>query len=383
MSYVVILYMKVCFTKFLEYFFNVSLLGLIMLISVGSSTCSTAQSLPEHTLTEALPTSIQIQPKDGEGAELLITWENDWASEFEVFGRDKLGTGEWGIVAKLKAGSENTQTFKVDLSSTQSSFYYQVRKVPHPLVSLQSIMLSEDVTMDFVKVSSGTFKMGGSEADPDIHPIETPQTTVSLSKDYLLGKYEVTQDQWNVIMVDNPSAFAGGDLPVERVTWFKAVEFCERLTKREVAAGRLPDGYAFGLPTEAQWEYACRAGSEDRFYYGQDPDYSELSNYAWYRDNSDYKTHPVGEKLPNAWGLYDMYGNVTEWCSDWLVPLPGGHVTDLNWNDAGILRGRRVRRGGDMRIIGMGCRSSRREAVDPYYKDDALGFRVALSWQGE
>ena len=122
-------------------------------------------------------------------------------------------------------------------------------------------------------------------------------------------------------MGDNPSRFKGPDLPVESVSWHEAMAFCEKLTQREREAGRLPEGYEYTLPTEAQWEYACRAGTTTRFSFG-DSD-SDLGDYGWYGGNSSYTTHPVGEKLANPWGLYDMHGNVQEWCRDWYGNYPG------------------------------------------------------------
>ncbi len=110
--------------------------------------------------------------------------------------------------------------------------------------------------------------------------------------------------------------------PVEEVSWNDATNYCAKLTARERAGGRLPAGYIYGLPMEAEWEYACRAGTTTRFSYGDDPNYTQLGNYAWYWENSGGKTHAVGQKLPNPWGLYDMYGSVWECCLDWYGPYP-------------------------------------------------------------
>ena len=148
-----------------------------------------------------------------------------------------------------------------------------------------------------------------------------------------MGKYEVTQAQYQAVMGTNPSKFKGDDLPVERVSWSDATNFCAKLTANEKAAGRLPEGYAYTLPTEAQWEYACRAGTTTALNSGKDlsdkEECSEMDEVGWYNYNrGDSYTYPVGQKQPNAWGLYDMHGNVWEWCSDWFGDYSSPTVTD-------------------------------------------------------
>ncbi|MBT5926707.1 MAG: formylglycine-generating enzyme family protein, partial [Verrucomicrobia bacterium] len=140
-------------------------------------------------------------------------------------------------------------------------------------------------------------------------------TQVTITKPFHMGVFEVTQAQYQLVMGGNPSRFKGSNLPVEIVTWHNAVLFCLRLTLIEQIAGRLPPGHIYTLPTEAQWEYACRAGSVSGFSFGNDE--GELSGFAWWWGSSGNKSHPVGQKKPNAWGLYDMHGNVEEWCLDW------------------------------------------------------------------
>ena len=163
---------------------------------------------------------------------------------------------------------------------------------------------------------------------------------------------------------------------MEKVSWEDTTAFCKELTKREAFAERLPEGYEYALPTEAQWEYAARAGTTTRFSYGDDPGYSELGNHAWYMENSRGGTHPVGEKLPNPWGLYDMHGNVWEWCSDWSTgSYPGGSVTDPVGPGSGSDR---VLRGGGWYFSARYCRSAHRDGDRPGYTSGYLGFRVAL-----
>jgi formylglycine-generating enzyme required for sulfatase activity len=149
------------------------------------------------------------------------------------------------------------------------------------------------------------------------------------------------------------------------------MEFCRKLTERERSAGRLPEGYEYTLPTEAQWEYACRAGATGP--YGGD---GNLNDMGWYNQNSGNTTHPVGKKLANAWGLYDMHGNVWEWCFDWYGNYSGGTVRDPTGPASGSAR---VFRGGCWFQDGVGCRSAFRSWHEPGYRLFNLGFRLALS----
>ena len=164
--------------------------------------------------------------------------------------------------------------------------------------------------------------------------------------------------------------------PVERVSWNDAINYCAKLTEKEHQAGRLPSEYVYRLPTEAEWEYAARAGSTARFSYGDDPGYTKLKDYAWYDSNSSSTTHPVGQKLANAWGLYDMAGNVWEWCLDWYGKYPGGNVTDPRGPASGSPR---VFRGGSWDSVAWHCRSAIRYGGDPGGRYGIFGFRVVLA----
>jgi formylglycine-generating enzyme required for sulfatase activity len=179
-----------------------------------------------------------------------------------------------------------------------------------------------------------------------------------------MGKYEVTQGEWEKLMGDNPSQFKGSDrLPVERVTW----KDCEEYARK---AG---DGLA--LPTEAEWEHACRAGTRTRFHYGDDDD--ELGEYAWFESNSGSRTHDVGQKSPNAWGLYDMHGNVQEWCRDWYG---GKYYAESPGNDpTGPKEGvHRVLRGGCWSGLRWHCRSAIRTWYAPGVRYGLIGLRLSL-----
>ena len=219
--------------------------------------------------------------------------------------------------------------------------------------------------LDLVKIEPGTFRMGSTNGDSD----ERPVTTVTITRAYWLGKYEVTQRLWRSVMGGNPSSFKGDDLPVENVSWMEVVEFCQRLTNRERGEGRLPEGYAYRLPTEAEWEYACRAGTTEEYA-------GPLPAMAWFSDNSGSTTHAVGEKRANAWGLHDMHGNVWEWCADWWDSYPGGSVTDPTGPSSGSYR---VRRGGSWNYGASNCRSAHRSNNSPGNRYSNLGFRLALS----
>jgi formylglycine-generating enzyme required for sulfatase activity len=174
-----------------------------------------------------------------------------------------------------------------------------------------------------------------------------------------MGKYEVTQAQWEAVMGNNPSRFKGPNRPVEMVSWDDAQAFIAALNRRN-------DGYVYRLPTEAEWEYACRAGSTG--------DYAgKLDEMGWYEENAGRQTHPVGQKQPNAWGLYDMHGNVSEWCQDSYRLYPDGVVTDPQGPSSDS---NRVIRGGGWGYAAAYCRSAYRYGLSPGYRDLALGFRL-------
>lgn len=228
-----------------------------------------------------------------------------------------------------------------------------------------------DLALELIWVDPGTFTMGSPPDEPERNKAEGPLTRVTLTKGFWLGKTEVTQAQYKALTGSNPSTFKenGRNAPVERVSWIDAIAFCRKLTERERTAGRLPEGYAYTLPTEAQWEFAHRAGSTGP--YPGEPDAT-----AWNEANSQGTTHPVATKRPNAWGFYDMAGNVIEWCFDWYGTYPGGTVTDPSGPARGYYR---MARGGSWRTDARLGRSAARSGGSEGRLDYTIGFRLALS----
>ncbi|MFH1885413.1 MAG: formylglycine-generating enzyme family protein [Pseudomonadota bacterium] len=227
--------------------------------------------------------------------------------------------------------------------------------------------------MKFVWCPPGTYMMGSPSSEPGRYDNET-QHQVTLTRGFHMQTTEVTQGQWNKVMGSNPSHFedCGADCPVEKVSWDDAQEFIKKLNRME--------GKTYRLPTEAQWEYAARAGSVTAFANGgiiemecgHDP---SLSVIGWYCGNASAKTHPVAQKQVNAWGLYDMYGNVYEWCLDWYDGYPSGSVTDPTGPSSGSYR---VFRGGCWNNYARICRSANRIRYDPGDRNYNLGFRLSL-----
>jgi formylglycine-generating enzyme required for sulfatase activity len=234
------------------------------------------------------------------------------------------------------------------------------------------------VSPGLIWIPPGEFILGSPNEEKDRELDEGPLTRVIIADGFWIAAHEVTQADYENLMGRNPSQYTGdGQRPVEKVNWQEALDYCRALNAREQAAGRLPDGYAFRLPTEAEWEYACRAGSTTRFSHGDDPGYLETPDYAWCGHNSGSSTHPVGGRTPNAWGLHDMHGNVWEWCLDaWVGTYPGGTITNAAATPQSSLR---VARGGSWLYDPRFCRSANRDSYGMLNRCSDVGFRVVLA----
>ncbi len=232
-----------------------------------------------------------------------------------------------------------------------------------------ALKLAEGVEMKLILIPAGKFTMGSPEAEKDRNDDEK-QHEVTISQAFYMGIFEVTQAQYNALTGKNPSVFKDGSLPVETVSWEEAIAFCKKASEK---TGRI-----VRLPTEAEWEYACRAGSTTRFSFGDDD--NDLGTYAWYDRSSDKKTHPAGQKKPNGWGLYDMHGNVWEWCSDWYGPYANPTETDPKGAATGEYR---VARGGSWCFPAQTLRSAFRGFQRPDFCNYTGGFRVVCVAGGD
>jgi hypothetical protein len=222
----------------------------------------------------------------------------------------------------------------------------------------------------------GTFEMGSPKREAGRYADEK-QARVTLTKGFWLGETAVTQELYKSVRGTNAASHKGARLPVEQVSWKDAVAFCAKLTERERSAGRLLATAEYRLPTEAEWEYACRAGTVTAYWFGDDAE--RFGEYGWYADNSGGHTHEVGLKPRNAWGLYDLHGNVWEWCGDVYVNKLEGGLDPFVTGGGSV----RVYRGGGWSSTAGYCRSASRYWHDPSYRSNYLGFRLALSPSGE
>ena len=233
--------------------------------------------------------------------------------------------------------------------------------------------------MEFISIPAGSFTMGSPEKEEGRSDDEK-QVPVTITQAFELGKTVVTQQQWTEVMGSTPwkdedededEEPQGDNYPAVSISWDDATEFCAKLTALEHKSGKLPANQTYRLPTEAEWEYACRAGTTTAYSFGDKQ--SSLGEYAWYDDNSDSELHEVATKKPNPWGLFDMHGNVWEWCEDWHEDsLSGGN--DPKGPSTGSTR---VIRDGDWSCSASSCRSaSRRGSFNLSYRSSFSGFRI-------
>lgn len=250
---------------------------------------------------------------------------------------------------------------------------------------------------NLVWIEAGTFTMG-SPADEALRSSDETQHLVTITHGFWMGKYLVTQHDYLAVSGSNPSYFTASngyseDLsrPVEGVSWFDAVNYCSRLTQRERAAGRIPGSYAYRLPTESEWEYACRAGTKTAFYVGNSlcsgrANFDAQKEYSSGQGETDNLkgiflgyTVRVGTYQPNGLGLYDMDGNLWQWCQDWHADYPGGRLTDPQGPSLGLFR---IWRGGTWGAFGRFCRAAQRGYFYPEFRSYSIGIRVVLSSVG-
>ena len=339
-------------------------------------------ALPSSTRADLLRKSIQFNEDGKHFAHAAVDYEHlkeigaDLPSDFTfLLARARLNSGDDSgkelLTQYMKEAGRNAPYYKEALSLYVDS---KIDTKPKPWVIPQ-------FELELLWCPPGSFVMGSPENEEDRDEDEV-QHKVTLTKGFWIGKYEVTQAQWQKLMGNNPSAFKDPKRPVERISWYDATEFCERLTIHEQNAGRLPSGMVYKLPTEAQWEYACRAGTQTVFCFGDalsctqanldgDYPYGTASRISYLE-----RTVPVGSYTENLWGIHDMHGNVWEWCSDWYGEYPTEAVTDPQ----GATIGRnRVYRGGSWGINGQYCRSAFRYWFTPDYKSNKLGFRICLA----
>ena len=259
--------------------------------------------------------------------------------------------------SKLSGGSASTAI--PDAAAIKKIMPSEQLALGDPIVNSLGIVL--------VPIPAGEFQMGSPNSESDRGNDET-EHLLQITKPFYLSVYEVTQEQYERVMGNNPSHFQGANKPVDSVSWDNAVEFCRRLSDQEVVEYR--------LPTEAEWEYACRAGTITVYSFGDD--LSQLPQYAWYDDNSKNTTHPIGQKLPNPWGLYDIHGNVWEWCQDWYERYGSEKVVI---DPTGPAQGEyRVLRGGAFHYRPSYSRSAFRGMSLPDNAPPTLGFRLVRTY---
>ncbi len=282
---------------------------------------------------------------------------------------------------------------KYGLAVVASPIIVTPKEADKPKKESNSLVLDlpNGVKLELIDIPAGSFSMGSDEYHDEkpIHkvtfqafkfgkyPITQKQYLAVMGNNpsnfqdnaFKIGKYSITQKQFLALMGNNPSNFQDNEnLPVERVTWDNAIAFCKKLSAMV--------GQTVKLPSEAQWEYACRGGSTGKYCFGDDV--NQLEKYAWYDKNSGSKTHPIGEKLANSWGLHDMHGNVLEWCEDiWHENYKGAPTDGSAWLNAGEQNSRSIR-GGSWYYFDFGCRSASRLRISAGRRDNGIGFRVVV-----
>ena len=349
---------------------------------IAVSLCAASLVLAPCSLAQSPPAlSVQVS-----NASVRLSITGDVGSSYTIQYRTGLcQTNHWQFLTNLTPLSSSPYLV-VDASPATNSRFYQA--------------FSQQVPTNMVWVAPGTFVMGSPASEAERYSDET-QHTVTLTKGFYMGKYAVTQGEYLALMGSNPSYFTTQDWngnpmppdlnrPVEQVSWDDATAYCVQLTAQEQAAGRLSAGWVYRLPTESEWEYACRAVTTTAFNLGSALHGGMANFYDYYEYDASIgeiyisnptvpwlgRTTTAGSYQPNAFGLYDMHGNVWEWCRDWYGSYPTGSVTNPQGPTSGSYR---VFRGGSWISGGRGCRAAYRGSYDPSGRISDIGFRVVLA----
>ena len=300
-------------------------------------------------------------------------WQAEAEAEFDA----DMAQGE---AVSVRQALENLRTFldarlPVNSGVSQSGASHLDLTAQSRLRTPVVVELGQGVTLELMEIPGGTFWMGQRDEEQrflkqqnwwnDYFNCERPRHQVTVAP-FWIGKYPITQAQWQAVMGNNPSHWKDANRPVEQVSWNECQEFVKKLNDRGQGE--------FRLPTEAEWEYACRAGSETIYAFGDDP--AQLGNYAWFNENSGSETHPVGQKSPNAFGLYDMHGNVWEWCADtWHENYTGAPTDGSAWGSLGDGKAKLLR-GGSWNFVPVNVRSASRYWNVPDFQYYYIGIRV-------
>jgi len=349
---------------------------LVLLYVVGLDNPTKAAKLLTDDLDEVTRTYVPLATKKLDGLDEAICMElGDWY--YRKLLNDASAAGKPVVLRRAQGyyqqfqkshAKKDIQSFRVAMAL--KSIEKELKKLGAPPGRPESktliLDLGKGVKMKLVRIPAGKFVMGSPKTEAGRRSDEGPHW-VKISKAFYMGVTEVTQIQYQSIMGKNPSRFTGPQNPVEQVSWDDATAFCAALSKKT--------GRAVRLPSEAQWEYACRAGTKTRFSFGGDD--KGLDAHGWYNANSGGKTHPVGQKKPNAWGLYDMHGNVWEWCRDWYDEKFYANAKNVDPENT-TKSSARVLRGGSWYYYPQSCRAAIRSRSTSDYRGSHFGFRVVV-----
>lgn len=337
-----------------------------------------------------IPFRVKVKPS---GASLTFSSNGKITARAEVneagAAEILLEPGVYTIEIKKDAYESSTHEITVNAENTEAKFTIyplQTQKENKKYTYLENLKSPQKehpwiipgLNMELIPASPGSFLIGSPLNDPERDSNEIALQSINLEYPFWMGKFEVNQNEYEEIMWHNPSLYSrlGGKAPVERTSWHNAMEFCKKLTAREKAAGRLPENYIYRLPTEAEWEYCCRADSNSIYYFGSNKEI--LPGHAWIEKNSGKSTHPSGERNPNSWGFHDMLGNVGEWCLD--VFGESIHPSIIKMETEKPSGSYYIVRGGSWGDHPEQVRCASRFRTDyPFLQRSTIGFRIVLA----